>query len=92
MGLLKKRKILSDVAVNDCNDRANILLCSDKNVIRGLGVTVISVLENMTMPVPFILLLMVPYLRMKKPDLHKLQKNIKFLSVSTGSMIVLSNI
>ena len=49
MGLLKKRKILSDVAVNDCNDRANILLCSDKNVIRGLGVTVISVLENMTM-------------------------------------------
>lgn len=24
MGLLKKRKILSDVAVNDCNDRANI--------------------------------------------------------------------
>lgn len=50
MGLLKRRKILSDAEVHDFNERANILLCSDKNVIRGLGVTVISVLENMTMP------------------------------------------
>lgn len=50
MQLLKKRKFLSKIEVNDFNDRANILLCSDKNVIRGLGVTIISVLENMTMP------------------------------------------
>lgn len=50
MQLLKERKFLSDTQVNEFNDRANILLCSDKNVIRGLGVTIISVLENITMP------------------------------------------
>ncbi|WP_127059262.1 glycosyltransferase family 8 protein [Veillonella ratti] len=50
MQLLKKRKFLSDLEIHDFNDRANILLCSDKNVIRGLGVTIVSVLENMTMP------------------------------------------
>ena len=50
MQLLKKRKFLSDIEVHDFNDKANILLCSDKNVIRGLGVTIVSVLENMTIP------------------------------------------
>lgn len=49
MGLLKNRKILNEKQI-DFNSAVNILLCSDKNVIRGLGVTIVSLLENISMP------------------------------------------
>lgn len=48
MGILKYRKILNKKET-DYNSVANILLCSDKNVIRGLGVTIVSILENISM-------------------------------------------
>lgn len=47
MGLLKKRKVFNEMDT-DLNSRMNILLCSDKNVIRGLGVTIVSILENVS--------------------------------------------
>lgn len=50
MSLLKDRKILGNITADNFNERANILLCSDKNVIRGLGVTIVSVLENISIP------------------------------------------
>lgn len=50
MGLLKKSKMISDLGLVDFNGRMNILLCSDRNVIRGLGVTAVSVLENTEAP------------------------------------------
>lgn len=52
MGILKKTKLFAKDADKhiDFNNYANILLCSDKNVIHGLGVTIVSVLENIKMP------------------------------------------
>lgn len=49
MGLLKNRKIFNEKQI-DFNSAVNILLCSDKNVIRGLGVTIVSLLENISIP------------------------------------------
>lgn len=49
MGLLKKEKVFNETNTN-LNSFVNILLCSDKNVIRGLGVTIVSILENVSSP------------------------------------------
>lgn len=49
MELLRDRKIFNKKKI-DFDSVVNILLCSDKNVIRGLGTTVVSILENISMP------------------------------------------
>ena len=49
MGLLKRRKVFNETNM-DLNSFVNILLCSDKNVIRGLGVTIVSIFENISKP------------------------------------------
>ncbi len=49
--LLRKRIILGNESITDFANRANILLCSDKNVTRGLGVTLVSLLENVKMSI-----------------------------------------
>ena len=49
MELLRDRKFFNKKEI-DFDSVVNILLCSDKNVIRGLGTTVVSILENISMP------------------------------------------
>lgn len=46
MSLLKIRKVIFEPDAFNMTDSVNILLCSDRNVIRGLGVTIVSILEN----------------------------------------------
>ena len=49
MNWLKKKKTIYTTNI-DFNKAANILLCSDKNVIHGLGISIISILENISIP------------------------------------------
>lgn len=49
MGILRYQKCFHEKEI-DLRTAAHILLCSDRNVIRGLGVTIVSVLENLAMP------------------------------------------
>jgi lipopolysaccharide biosynthesis glycosyltransferase len=49
MGILRYQKCFHEKEI-DLHTAAHILLCSDRNVIRGLGVTIVSVLENLAMP------------------------------------------
>ena len=44
MELLRDRKFFNKKEI-DFDSVVNILLCSDKNVIRGLGTTVVSILR-----------------------------------------------
>lgn len=50
MTFLKKRKAIASFGEDDLNKSVNILFCSDINVICGLGVSIISILENIAMP------------------------------------------
>lgn len=49
MGILRYQKCFHEKEI-DLRTAAHILLCSDRHVIRGLGVTIVSVLENLAMP------------------------------------------
>jgi lipopolysaccharide biosynthesis glycosyltransferase len=49
---LVRQKVLGKTVTAQLRDpnTINILLCSDKNVIRGMGVTIVSILENISSP------------------------------------------
>lgn len=53
MELLKQKKIIYNEDTVTYSHKANIVLCSDKNVVRALGVTIFSFIQHMKTPCVF---------------------------------------
>lgn len=51
--LVTKQIFIGNKETYDAKVSAHIALCADKNVIRAMGVTIVSVLKNTTLPTSY---------------------------------------
>ena len=50
MEYVKERKVFCEKAIKDYNEFANIVVCTDKNFAKAMGVLLVSLAKNMTLP------------------------------------------